>query len=962
MLQRFRFDLFPPFDSGSPCSFICRPGAQWLGSLLLLIAAVSAYAQLDPAAPASIAPTQLRTASLLAPRGLDSPTPHFSWQLAAVSPSARGLRQTAYRVLVSSSLAALQTGQGDTWDSGRVESAAQLDIACACRPLQPHSLYYWKVMTWDADRRASAWSEPALWQTGMGSGAAWQAHWIAAGPDQATPPVTREGVDLPAAPAQPLPLFRREFVLDKPIATATVAVSGLGQYELHVNGRNVTASVMNPGWTDYRKRVFYNMYDLTQLLKPGANALGVLLGNGMYDVPNVPGRYNKFTGSFGQPKLVLQLMIRYVDGSETTIVTDNAWASTPGPITLSSIYGGEDYDARREQPGWDLPRFRAEGWNAAAEVAGPGGALVAQLMPPVVVAQTYKPVRSDHFDNGITVYDLGSNFSGWPKITVQGAAGSRIKILAGELLDAAGRVTQKSNNAHPGFDNEFNYTLRGGAVESWHPQFSYNGFRYVELQATAAPGEPLPQILDISGSFLHDDAPITGQFESSDELFVRIHKLIDQAILSNMVSVLTDCPTREKLGWLEQTHLAATSIMYNYDVLPLYRKMADDMADAQLGDGLVPAIAPEFVAFIDKHGQSTLFRDSPEWGSAIILSPMAAYRFYGDTAILADHYAAMQKYAGYLASKTKDGMLAYGLGDWYDIGPNNPGFSQLTGKSLTATAIYYQDLVSLAQIAQVLGRPQDAQRYTNQAAEVKVAFNRALFHPATGQYDRGSQTANAMPLALGLVPEDRRNDVLENLVKDIRNHGNHITAGDIGFHYVVRALTDNGRSDVLAALLSETGPPSYGYQLKRGATSLTEAWNANPENSQNHFMLGHAEEWFYRGLAGVRIDLANEGPERIRIQPAVLDSVNRASASEDTVFGGVRSSWKKTPGSVAFDITIPAGQQATVTLPVAAGSKLTEGDGPLTVGNGLLTLRRDAASVTLVVGSGSYHFVRLDHS
>jgi hypothetical protein len=531
-----------------------------------------------------------------------------------------------------------------------------------------------------------------------------------------------------------------------------------------------------------------------------------------------------------------------------------------------------------------------------------------------------------------------------------------VKIIAGELLDAHGHVTQESNNAHPGFDNEFNYTLKGGAEESWHPQFSYNGFRYVEVEpASGNKTEVLPTVLALSGSFLHDDVAVTAEFQSSDELFVQIHQLIDQAILSNMVSVLTDCPTREKLGWLEQTHLAATSIMYNYDVLPLYRKMADDMADAQIASGLVPSIAPEFVAFVNSHGESTFFRDSPEWGSAVILSPMAAYRFYGDTSILAQHYDAMQKYAAYLASKAQGGMLEYGLGDWYDIGPGAPGESQLTGKGLTATAIYYQDLTSLEQIARILGKPEDAEKYANSAAEVKAAFNRNLFHPDTGQYDRGSQTADAMPLALGLVPEDRRKDVLNNLVADIRNHGYHITAGDIGFHYVVRALTDNGRSDVLATMLSQTDPPSYGYQLKQGATSLTEAWNANRSSSQNHFMLGHAEEWFYRGLAGIAIDLANAEPQRIRIQPAFVAAVNAASAGEDTVFGEVRSSWKRVSGGIALDVAIPAGQMASVILP-ASIENITEGGHRAAVGDGLVAIHHEGGSTELVIGSGSYQF------
>jgi alpha-L-rhamnosidase len=811
-------------------------------------------------ATASLIPVQLKTESKANPLGIDEVHPQFSWQFKSDKPSARNLSQMAYRVLVASTPNLLTTASADIWDSGRVESSTQFGVTCACPAIKPARAYYWRVMTWDQAGRASRWSQPARWYTGMLTESAWKAHWIAAGADEPATKPAREGVNLPETYPRPLPLFRRDLTVSQPIAQAVVVVSGLGQYELRVNGKDVTSSVMNPGWSDYRKRILYNLYDVTGLLKQGGNTLGVLLGNGMYNVPNVPGRYSKFTGTFGQPKFILQLMIRFQNGSATTIMTDSSWTTTPGPITFSSIYGGEDYDAQQDHAGWDLPGYAPTGWQQAIEVASPGGVLVAQQAQAITVAHTYTPAHVRHFPNGAVVYDLGRNFSGWPNIVVRGPAGSQIKLLPGELLNPTGHVTQRSNNARPGWENSFTYTLKGHGDEAWHPHFSYNGFRYVEVTPLPAKlvlekstrqdkSGDLPEVLTLTGSFLHDDVAVSGSFDSSDALFVQIHQLIDQAILSNMVSVLTDCPTREKLGWLEQTHLAATSIMYNYDVEKLYEKMADDMADAQTPSGLVPAIAPEFVKFVDRDGVSTKFRDSPEWGSAVILSPLAAYRFYGDKAILLDHYEQMKKYVDYLRSKTHDHMLSYGLGDWYDIGPRDPGESQLTGKGLTATAIYYQDLISIAAIAEVLQSRQDEALFKQQANTVKDSFNRALFHPDTNQYDRGSQTDSAMPLALGLVPDDRRGAVLSNLVNNIRSHGNHITAGDIGFHYVIRALTDGGRSDVIADLLSRTDSPSYGYQLKQGATSLTEAWDANPVNSQNHFMLGHAEEWFYRGPA-----------------------------------------------------------------------------------------------------------------
>jgi hypothetical protein len=458
-------------------------------------------------------------------------------------------------------------------------------------------------------------------------------------------------------------------------------------------------------------------------------------------------------------------------------------------------------------------------------------------------------------------------------------------------------------NASAKDPDTFTYTLKGGGVEAWHPRFSYTGFRYVQVETSSAGGDAAsPVVVKIAGRFLHDAFAVDGTFTSSSELLNRIHTLIDRAILSNSVSVLTDCPTREKLGWLEQTHLAGASIMYNYNVAGLYAKMAADMRDAQTADGLVPDIAPEYTIFPDD------FRDSPEWGAAVILSPWEAYQFYGDINLLRDEYPAMQRYAEYLRGKAQGHLLLYGLGDWYDIGPKNPGRSQLTSAGVTATAIYYQELMAMGVIAGTLERYDEAQEYTSEAKEVKDAFNTRFFHSDTNQYDTGSQTANAMALGVGLVEPERIDAVLANLVADIHAHGDHVTAGDVGFHYVVRALTDGGRSDVLYAMLMRTDKPSYGDQLAHGATTLTEAWDANPGSSQNHFMLGHAEEWFYRGLAGIHFDMTEwppTGSTPIFIRPAIVGDLTHVAASYQSKLGITSSAWSRDGDKLTMDVTLP---------------------------------------------------------
>jgi hypothetical protein len=773
----------------------------------------------------------------------------------------------------------------------------------------------------------------------MSDGANWQAHWIAF-PAPSEP--VKGSPEADQASIQRMPIFRDDFVVRKSVSKAILRISGLGQYEVHINGHNVTDAVLTPGWTDYRKRVLYNTYDVSDLIVPGKNAIGVMLGSGMYDARETKGRYSKFTSSFGPLKLIAELDVRYVDGTQEIIGSDATWRASLGPITFSSAYGGEDYDARLEQLGWDGPAFDAKAWSKPELVEGPGGVMMPETTPPVKPFERFEPVAITHPAPNVTVYDLGQNFSGWPEIEVTGERGTRVKMIAGELLDARGFVTQHSANASPDDENAFNYVLSGEGLERWHPRFSYWGFRYVQVDG------PESAVRHLDGRFLHDAVDVTGNFKTSDELLNRIHRLINMAMLSNMVSVLTDCPHREKLGWLEQTHLAAASLMYNYDLSSLYAKIADDMQDAQLANGLVPSIAPEFPVF------DGAFRDSPEWGIADILSTWSAYEFYGDRDAFKNHYGSMARYLAYLRGRTQNHLLTYGLGDWYDIGPGDPGESKLTSKGVTATAVYYQALTRMARIADLTGHASDVSGYEQEAAQVKAAFNAAYFHPDTNQYDKGSQTADAMPLVVGLVPEDRRAAVLANLIDDIRRHSNHVTAGDVGYHYVVRALTDGDRSDVLYDMLSRTDKPSYGDQLAHGATTLTEAWDANPNSSQNHFMLGHAEEWFYRGLAGIQFDLDRDKDERIIIHPAIVGDIHDAKATFRSSLGGIESAWSVRGNALRMDVVIPQGATATIVLPSGFARDVRVNGSPLKPGGAILDEKLSPGFVRCVVSSGVF--------
>jgi alpha-L-rhamnosidase len=872
-----------------------------------------------------IRPGSLRCEYRADPLGIGVRHPRLSWTIDSTDPLARGDKQEAYQILAASTRDLLNSNVGDLWDTGKKESSRMAHIPYEGKLLTSAQQVWWKLRVWDG-RTITDWSETGNFTMGLLDQADWRAQWITADPA--------------SYGSNSLPLFGREFDVDKMPTRALVFVCGLGHFELSVNGQVVGQNVLDPGWTNYSRSCLYVTHDITPLVRPGRNALGVMLGNGMYSVTG--GRYKKFKASFGPPRLILQLHLIFEDGGTETIVSDESWRVAPGPITFSCIFGGEDYDARQEHAGWDLPGFSGDGWKKAAITVGPGGMLAPQSAPPVKVMKTFEPVRVSQIAADVAVYDLGRNFSGWAEVTTSGEAGANIKLLPGELLDSDGRVSQKST----GSPISFSYTT-GRGKRTWQPKFSYTGFRYIEAQGN------ITAIEKLTGQFIHSSAAIVGKFSCSKPLFNDIHELINMAILSNLQSVLTDCPHREKLGWLEQTHLMGPAIMFNYDVPLLYSKICQDMREAQQPDGCVPTIAPEYTKFKDQWAD---FSNSPEWGSAAVINPWLVYQQYGDLEILHDNFEMMRRYVEYLHGREQDGIIEFGLGDWYDIGPGDPGYSKLTSKGLTGTAIYYLDLQLLEKTAILIGETEQAERCAALARRVRRAFGARFFNEKAGHYDRGSQTANGMALAMGLVDRAQEPRVLDSLVRDIRARENHITAGDIGFRFVLDALAGAGRSDVIFDLLSRTDPPSYGAQLRQGATTLTEAWDAKPAKSQNHLMLGHAEIWFYQSLAGIRLDMTRAVPDRLTIQPAIVGDVSWVEASYESILGRIVSCWERQDRKFTLSIEIPCNATGTVYVPTRDPAKLREGGRP--IGGGphvrLIDVRNEAA--VLSVDAGKYSF------
>ena len=892
--------------------------ALWIACLFLNVR--GACGEVQPAA--------LKCGYAINPLGVDMPHPCLLWQLESRQ---RGVTQTAYQVLAATTPQALSKEEGDLWDSGKITSDETLNIAYAGKPLASSQQGFWKVRVWDGNGKASAWSKPATWTMGVLQASDWQAQWIGA-PDTNIPSL----------------LFRREFAVKPGLRRALAHVCGLGQYEMTLNGRKIGGDFLSPGWTKYDKTCLYDTRDITPDLQTGQNAAGFELGNGMYNVEG--GRYTKFVGSFGAQKVIAQIRLEYADGSVDIIGTDQTWRVAAGPITFSSIYGGEDYDARRAPRGWNKINFDDARWQAAKVVSGPGGELrvLSCAAPPLREIETIRPKTVKELNIHVAVYDLGQNAPIIPRLTVQGPPGSLVRLVPAELLKPDGSVDRGSAGGGQAY---WQYTLAGGGNEAWFPKFFYHGCRYLQVERVpAAPGGELPGINDLAGVVVHTASAPVGEFACSNDLFNRIHALIRWAQRANLVSVITDCPHRERLGWLEQYHLNGPSLRYEFDLAQLYTKGMNDMADSQLSDGLIPDIAPEYTVFSDG------FRDSPEWGSAFIIVPWQQYQYCGDTELLRRYYGQMKHYVAYLGTKTSAGILDYGLGDWYDRGPNPPGFAQLTPKALTATAFYFYDTWILAQTASLLGQNDEAKLFARRAEEIRAIFNARFYKASSRSYSTGSQCANAIPLVMNLCEPENRPAVLSALVKEVQAHGNAIEAGDVGYRYLLRALADGGRSDVIFAMNNQSEKPGYGYQLKQGATSLTEAWDARRDSSQNHFMLGQIMEWFYGDLLGIAPDSAGPGFKRALIRPQPVGDVTWAKGSYDSVRGRIESDWQLEGNEFKLNVVIPANMTATVSVPATSESDVME-DGLIASNQkGVKFLRMDAGRAVFEVGSGIYKF------
>jgi hypothetical protein len=880
---------------------------------------------------AGLKPVDLRCDYAADPLGVDSENPRMSWKLEG---NQRGQRQTAREIFVSSSPDLLARNSGDLWDSGKILSDDTIQVGYAGKKLDSFQNVYWKVRIWDARGKISE-SKPVAWTMGVLQKSDWQANWIAA----------------PDAVISNNFIFRREFVVRSKLKRALVNICGLGQYQLSLNGEKVGDEFLAPGWTKYDKTCLYDTFDITKSLERGKNAVGIELGNGMYNVIG-GGRFAKFKSSFGTQKVIAQVRLEYDDGSVEFVGTDESWRVNRSPITFDSIYGGEDFDARLVQKNWDKIAFDASDWQRANIVDGPGGELrgLSCAAPPVREFESHKPAASWTLANGDKVFDLGQNASHVPKISVTGLAGSNFKIFPSELTNADGSVNQSSmGGGHRGYI-WCKFTKGTDGDETWSPKFFYAGCRYLQIHCSPAQtGGALPKIESVSGIVIHSASEPAGEFECSDDLFDHVFNLVRWAQQNNMVSILTDCPHRERLGWLEQDHLNGPSLRYDFGLSQMFTKIVNDISDSQLNNGLVPTTAPEYAIFRNRNDANRLrndFGDSPEWSSSFILIPWQQYEFDGDLDLFRKYYGAMKDYLVYLGGRATNDIVNYGLGDWYDLGPKEPGVSQLTPVALTATAFYFEDANILSRAAGLLGKSDDAKFYSGLAENIRVAFNRRFYDATSRVYATGSQCANAVPLVFGICDDSNRAVVVDAIVRDVRKNG--LTAGDVGYRYLLRALADGGRSDVIFKMINQTNKPGYGMQVAKGKTSLTEAWNGG--SSQDHFMLGQIQEWFFHDLAGIQNAPDSVGFRKIVIAPHVVGDLKWVRASYDSVRGKIVSDWGHDNGRFTLEVSIPPNTTAEIFVPANKMISRVKSAG------GEKFSRMENGCAVFETGSGDYKF------
>ena len=892
--------------------------------------------------PVNLKLSDLRVEYKVNPLGVDIPKPRFSWVMEA---DARGERQVAYQIMVASDEDKLASGDWDMWDSGKISSDASIQIFYDGKPLESNKKYFWKVKVWDQHGNRVM-SEPAFWTTGLFHVSDWKAKWI--GLDRAV------GIDDPDAPHRVLSarMLRHEFEVKKKVKNAMAFVSGLGLFEMYINGQKIGDQVLAPALTEYDKRTFYMTFDVTEALKNGQNAIGVILGNGRYFAPRTSEPTK--TRTYGFPKLLCQIAVEYEDGSRKIIASDETWKLTAdGPIRKNNEYDGEYYDARMEMPGWAEAGFDDSAWMDAELVEKPGELLVCQPNEPIKIMDEVKPVKVNEVQPGVFIFDMGQNMVGWVELRVKGKRGDKVTMRFAERLNDDGTLFLDNIRGAEVTDT---YILKGEGEETWQPRFTYHGFRYVEMKGF--PGKPT--LNAITGKVVHDALELSGSFTCSNPLINQIYKNAYWGIRGNYRSMPTDCPQRdERQGWLGDRSAESTGESYIFNISNLYNKWLTDMMDAQREDGSIPDVAPSYWP---------IYSDNTTWPGTYLFATDMLYTQYGDLKAVRTHYPHMQKWIEHMSQYIKDGIMTKDTyGDWC-APPEEPSLihtsdpRRTTAPDYIGTAYFYHELLMMAKFARLLSKEGDAKDYENRAAEMKKAFNDRFFDENEMIYSNNSHTVNILALAFDLVPEEYRQKVVSNLLQKILgDDGGHVGNGIVGGQWLMRTLTNTGHADVAWLLATQDTYPSWGYMVRQGATTIWELWNGDHGdpgmNSGNHVMLlGDLIIWFYENLAGIKPDPQQPAFKHLIMKPQPVEGLDFVKASYKSIYGRVSSEWQKKDGEFSWKITIPANTTATVYVPTLNKEQVLEGGKPAGDSDFIEFVRWDGNFAVFEVQSGDYVF------
>ena len=894
---------------------------------------------------------------LMNPIGIDILQPRLSWQTIGEE---RGIMQVAYQLVVASSIDNLEPGKADFWDSGKIYSDQSSLVEYKGKPLLSGQKYYWKVKVWTNKQDDGNWGERAFWSMGLLNRNEWKAKWI--------------GLDSSFSWDDPLNFhsklsaryFRKEFKSsptstnrDKKIRQATASISGLGLYELYLNGKKVGDQVLSPTISDYSKKIYYNTFDITNFLEIGSNTIGVSLGNGRFFSMR-PGEekmrkeHIPTIQNFGFPKLLFQLELTYEDGSKEMIVSDESWKVTAdGPIRSNSEYDGEKYDATKELTGWNKNNFNSSKWLNVTMTKSPGGEVQAQPNPNMKIMKTLKPLSVREDKPGVYVFDMGQNMVGWEKLHVKGERGKEIILKFAERLNEDGTLYVANFRNAEVTDK---YILKGDINgEAWEPHFTYHGFQYIEV--TGFPGKP--DISSIEGEVIYDEMETTGGFKSSDSLLNKIFSNASWGISGNYKGMPADCPQRdERMGWLGDRSINCYGESFIFNNAMLYSKWMEDIKDAQREDGSIPDIAPAYWKF---------YSDNMTWPSSYLFVSQMLYQQYGDIKVLQKHYPYMKKWMLYMQKyMTKDFLLSKdSYGDWC-MPPetlqliHSEDSTRQTPGPFIGSVYFYHCLKMMEEFASLTNNSQDTAYFNDLSRKAKMAVNNSFLNKEQKYYANNTITANLLALSFDIVPSEFRQGVFENIKNKTNDEfQGHLSTGLIGGQWLMRGLTDNGSPELAYKIATNTTYPSWGYMVKNGATTIWELWNGNTAdpamNSGNHVMLlGDLIIWYFEDLGGIKA--IQPGFKKIKMNPILPERLNFVNVSYQSLYGLIKSNWKKNGKQFNWEITIPENSKAEVYIPASSMNKVLENKKTLDSFQEIKFLRMEKGRAVFEVGSGSYEF------